>query len=149
MKVVHKCQVVGVDHLHLIDYESRESRADQIRKISGALKSTFKRLGIGGIVLCQLNREGIERPTLRSLREGGAIEQDADTVVMLHSEDYRRRQEGDPFRDHKLEFLLQKNKDGRCADIPFHYDPATFTLASWDDGPPPSLPYKHSPEDFL
>lgn len=136
MKVRYGCQVVAVDHLHLIGLDDDTSRNDQIRKISGALKSTFKRLKIAGIVCCQLNREGNERPTLRSLREGGALEQDGDVIIMLHSEDYHRRQRGEEFRDHKLEFLLQKNKSGRCGDIPFYFDAARFTLANWDDREP-------------
>jgi len=136
MKVRHKCDIVAVDHLHLIGLESNANRAEQIRAISGALKSTFKRLKVGGIVCCQLNREGEERPTLRSLREGGSLEQDGDVIVMLHSEDYHRKQRGDPNRDHKLEMLLQKNKGGRCCDIPFFYDAARFTLTDWDDRTP-------------
>lgn len=133
MKIRHKCDVVIVDHLHLIGVDSDANRVDQIRVISGTLKSTFKRLGVGGIVLCQLNREGNERPTLRSLREGGSLEQDGDVIIMLHSEDYHRKQRGEPLRDHKLEFLLQKNKGGRCADIPFYLDAAHFTVAEWEE----------------
>lgn len=136
MKVRYGCSVVAVDHLHLIGMDADASRNDQIRKISGALKSTFKRLKIGGIVCCQLNREGNERPTLRSLREGGSLEQDGDVIVMLHSEDYHRRQRGEKDFDHKLEFLLQKNKSGRCCDIPFYFDAARFTLADWDSRQP-------------
>lgn len=133
MRVRESCDVVVVDHLHLIETGSTESRAEQIRRISGAIKQTFKNLRIGGVVLCQLNRDGNERPTLRALREGGALEQDGDVIVMLHSEDYHRRQRGDSFRDHRLDFLLQKNKSGRCADIPFFYNPATFTVRRWED----------------
>ena len=133
---------LAVDHLHLIDAAGRDgNRNDQIRTISGTLKATFKRLRVGGIVLCQLNREGEDRPTLRSLREGGSLEADGDVIVMLHSEDYHRRQRGDPERDHKLEFLLQKNKDGRCCDIPFFYDAAKFHIGPWHEhwaGGPPS-----------
>ena len=133
MRTRHGCEVVVVDHLHLIDAGTDESRVEQIRRISGALKSTFKRLDVGGVVLAQLNRDGDERPTLRSLREGGSLEQDADVVLMLHRDDYHRRQRGDPIRDHRLELLLQKNKDGRLADLSFYYDPARFRLLPWGD----------------
>jgi replicative DNA helicase len=62
------------------------------------------------IALAQLNRAalGAEAPDLHHLRESGALEQDANIVLMLH-----RPHEDDPATMH---LLLRKQRDG-VADI--------------------------------
>ncbi len=61
-------------------------------KLAGVLKFLCKELDIPGLILCQLNREADKRkgedrfPKLSDLRESGAIEQDADAVMFLHSD---------------------------------------------------------------
>jgi replicative DNA helicase len=65
----------------------KENRQQEVADISSALKGLAKELRIPVIVLAQLNRE-IEKdkgrcPRLSDLRESGAIEQNADVVIML------------------------------------------------------------------
>ena len=85
--------LILVDYIQLVDSEdSRDSRQEQIAKISRRLKAMARALEVPVIALSQLNRavESREdkRPRMADLRESGAIEQDADIVLLLHRPDY-------------------------------------------------------------
>jgi replicative DNA helicase len=85
--------LIIVDYIQLVDAEdARESRQEQIAKISRRLKALARSLEVPVIALSQLNRavESREdkRPRMADLRESGAIEQDADIVLLLHRPDY-------------------------------------------------------------
>lgn len=93
MTVLHKqglCDIAYIDYLGLI----RQAQADPrtplyqvIADITGTLKATAKTLRIPVVLLCQLNREAAKNntsPQLYNLRDSGAIEQDADVVLMLN-----------------------------------------------------------------
>jgi replicative DNA helicase len=125
------CEVVAVDHLHIIDPEAvnRESREREISKISAELKWVWKDLNIAGIEAAQLNRaSGQDRPTLASLRDSGSLEQDGDVVCLLHREDYYRPG-GTP--DHVIELIIAKNKDGAPGVAVCHYDGARQRIRDW------------------
>jgi replicative DNA helicase len=85
--------LILVDYIQLVDSEdSRDSRQEQIAKISRRLKGLARALEVPVVALSQLNRavESREdkRPRMADLRESGAIEQDADIVLLLHRPDY-------------------------------------------------------------
>ncbi len=88
--------LVIIDYIGLISSPVRssnpDSRTEEVRKISKAIKTCAKDLMIPIVVVCQLNRsverrEG-NRPMLSDLRDSGDIEQDADVVMLLYSADY-------------------------------------------------------------
>ena len=73
-----------VDYLQLCSSTSAfDKRHHQIEQISRGMKQLAKELGVCVLLLSQLNRERGE-PELDNLKESGAIEEDADTVIMLH-----------------------------------------------------------------
>lgn len=80
--------MVVIDYLQLMKpANSRESREQQVAQISRDLKVLTKELGVPVLLLAQLNRDSVKtnrEPVLSDLRESGAIEQDADVVIMLH-----------------------------------------------------------------
>lgn len=83
-----------VDYLQLCaPTNSKDSRHHQIEHISRGLKVLGKQLGLTTIVLSQLSREVEKRtsgrPTLADLKESGAIEEDADVIILL-SKDHDR-----------------------------------------------------------
>lgn len=82
-----------VDYLGLIKTGLHFSlRQQEIAYITGELKSLAKELGIAVLLLCQLSRpmkgQQARIPVMEDLRESGDIEQDADTVLLLHKPDY-------------------------------------------------------------
>lgn len=82
--------VLVVDYLQLIKPASNVPRHEQVAEISRGLKILSRELDCAVVVPAQLNRRSIDRPrpTLADLRESGAIEQDADVVILLHREVY-------------------------------------------------------------
>jgi replicative DNA helicase len=86
-EVENGARLVVIDYLQLLD-KNAESRERAVSQISRELKNMSKELNIPIIVLAQLNRacESEKRmPRLSDLRESGAIEQDANSVLFIHN----------------------------------------------------------------
>lgn len=82
-------RLVCIDYIQLIDADDRRvPRHEQVAAISRRLKIVARELSIPIVALCQVNRSsedrGDGRPRLSDLRESGALEADADTVLLLH-----------------------------------------------------------------
>jgi replicative DNA helicase len=116
-------EVVIVDYLGLMTGQDRKaSEYDRITQVSGDLKRLAKRLNCVVLALCQLNRESAGstdiKPKLSQLRSSGAIEQDADGVLLLHRPEYGQR---DPKRNATApeQFFVDvaKNRHGRTGTI--------------------------------
>lgn len=90
VKRKHGLDLLVVDYLQLMDGEG-DNRNAQIEGITRGLKALAKELGIGIVLLSQLNRKLEERPNKRpmpsDLRDSGAIEQDADAVIFLYRDE--------------------------------------------------------------
>lgn len=93
LKSMHQIDLIVVDYLQLMTSSSRvESRQQEISDISRSLKALAKELSVPVIAISQLSRAPERRedykPRLSDLRESGAIEQDADLVMLLFREEY-------------------------------------------------------------
>ncbi|MDR2149441.1 MAG: replicative DNA helicase [Spirochaetaceae bacterium] len=108
LRIQQKVEIIFIDYLTLISSENpRLQRHEQIAEISRSLKSLARELNIPVIALSQLTREAErDRPNLSSIRESGAIEQDADVVIFLHRE-----------RDSDQKIEDQENKEGSTTHL--------------------------------
>ncbi|TKJ37508.1 MAG: hypothetical protein CEE38_08415 [Planctomycetes bacterium B3_Pla] len=110
-----KIGIAFIDHLHLINAPGR-SRYEQITYASKALKSLAMQAGIPVVVAAQLNRAPRQRtdhrPFMSDLRDSGSLEQDADIILLLASEDYYRRQDDPEAQiDGCAECIVAKNRN--------------------------------------
>lgn len=115
--------LVIVDYLQLMHATTFVgNRVQEISEISRGLKELAKELEVPVIALSQLSRAVEQRvdkkPQLSDLRESGAIEQDADSVLMLHREDYY-----DPDTDKKgaTDVCIRKNRNGAVGEVELHF----------------------------
>lgn len=111
-------RLVIVDYLQLMQAPRAENRQQAVAEISRNLKLIAKDFGITVIVLCQLNRGPEQRtekkPMVSDLRESGAIEQDADIVILLHREDAYEREHP---RAGEADLIVGKHRGGPTATI--------------------------------
>lgn len=126
----HRLELLIVDYLGLMRTDSKaRSRYEMITEISGSLKAIARDLGIVVIALAQLNREACsddDEPRMHHLRDSGAIEQDADAVVLLHTTSF----EGRPRR---VTALVEKQRGGPVGEASLTFD--TLTM-KWDSVSP-------------
>jgi replicative DNA helicase len=93
LKAQHDIKMIVLDYLQLMEGPAKaDSRQQQISEISRSLKALARELNVPLIAISQLSRAVESRtdhmPQLSDLRESGAIEQDADLVLLLLREEY-------------------------------------------------------------
>jgi replicative DNA helicase len=131
MKARSGIELLVIDYLQLLRSESSQSkdnRQNEVAEISRGIKALAKELAIPIIILAQLNRRSEEakaEPALHNLRESGAIEQDADVVLLLHRTDAEKDQDGNEVHQgdvipYKLIIAKQRNGPTDKLDILFH-----------------------------
>lgn len=111
--------LIIVDHIQLMQSSRRtENRQQEITEISRSLKMLAKDLDIPVVALSQLSRASDgrtdKRPMLSDLRESGAIEQDADIVMMLYRDDYYNKDTEHPG---EAEVIIAKNRSGSTGTV--------------------------------
>ena len=126
--------LVVIDYLQLMSGKGN-NRNEELGDITRGLKAMARDLDVPVICLSQLSREvekrGDKRPILSDLRESGAIEQDADVVMMLYRDDYYDKQS--PFKG-LAELLIRKNRMGACGDIHMVFQPEFSRFCDADRG---------------
>ena len=115
LKLESGLDLIVIDYLQLMTSEvgRNENRQQEISNISRGLKALAKELNIPVLALSQLSRKSEERtnkrPMLSDLRESGAIEQDADVVMMLYRDDYY---DEDAEEQNIIEINVAKHRNG-------------------------------------
>ena len=119
--------LIVVDYLGLIKTSQRRNgtREQEVAELSRSFKLLARELDCPILLLCQLNR-GVESrtdatPSLSDLRESGAIEQDADAVLLL----YR-----DKDNDRIVNLRIAKNRNGEVGTIPLYFHGEHFLFQS-------------------
>ncbi|MGZ5365809.1 MAG: DnaB-like helicase C-terminal domain-containing protein, partial [Mycobacterium sp.] len=114
LKQKHDLSLIVIDYLQLMTSGKKvESRQQEVSEFSRQLKLLAKELEVPVVAMSQLNRGPEQRtdkkPMLSDLRESGAIEQDADMVILLHRPDAFERD--DP-RGGEADLILAKHRNG-------------------------------------
>lgn len=112
----HGLNLLVIDYIQLMSGRGRfENRTLELASISRSLKGLAKELNVPIVVLSQLSRapeaRSDHRPQLSDLRESGALEQDADVVILIFREDAYNR---DPNHENAgiAELILAKQRNG-------------------------------------
>lgn len=110
-----------IDYLGLINETAtrNQNTVDVMTKISNGLKNLAKELKIPILALHQLNRDSEKeqrRPRKSDLRSSGSIEQDADVILLLHTEMTEEDVSG------PVEMIIAKNRAGRTGAVTFWFN---------------------------
>ena len=122
MKSRYGVELIVIDYLQLMNYSkfSKDGRQRETMAISGAIKAMAKELKVPVMVLSQLSRaaegRGDNIPKLSDLRDSGAIEQDADVVLLLYRPSYYKH--GDERNtDNRAVVDVAKFRHGETGDV--------------------------------
>jgi replicative DNA helicase len=119
LKQRHDLRLIVVDYLQLMNSTKRvENRQQEVAEMSRSLKLLAKEISVPVVAISQLNRgaeqRSDKRPQLSDLRESGAIEQDADMVILLHREDAYERESP---RAGEADLIVAKHRNGPTRDV--------------------------------
>lgn len=118
LQAEHGLSLLVVDYIQLMTGRGRfENRTLELASISRSLKGLAKELNIPIVILSQLSRapeaRSDRRPQLSDLRESGALEQDADVVVLIFREDaYKKNLDKQDESSGIAELILAKQRNG-------------------------------------
>ncbi len=130
--------LIMIDYIQLITGDrksSGENRQQEVSDISRGLKNIARELNVPVIALSQLSRtveqRENKRPMLSDLRESGAIEQDADVVMMLYRDSYYNeaaKEEAERTNSEQLEINIAKHRNGATRRIQLAFQANTNML---------------------
>ncbi len=126
--------LIIIDHIQLMQGSRRtENRQQEISEISRSLKMLAKDFNIPVLVLSQLSRASKDRqdkrPVLTDLRESGAIEQDADVVLMLYRDEYYNPNTETPGQ---AEVIIAKHRSGETGKIMLNWQGEYTRFSDFD-----------------
>ncbi len=156
MKKQHGVELVVIDYLQLCNCRegAKQSRQVEVSMISQQIKAMAKELKVPVIVLSQLSRaneqrgDRNEKPKLSDLRDSGAIEQDADVVLLL------RRPSRSPNADNAGDLTLAivdvaKNRNGETGEVDMTFrreftrfydrEPVSKSVENFQSSEPPPM----------
>jgi len=128
--------LIVIDYLQLMEPMNKfQSAVQQVTENSRALKMLAKELNVPVLVLSQLSRAVEARvpqiPRLADLRESGAIEQDADVVMMIYRED---KYNENSLNKNIAKVLIEKHRNGPTGGIDLYFDENRVSFRNLDKG---------------
>jgi len=139
LKIEKGLKLLIVDYLQLMaptNSRANDSMVQQVTEISRGLKHLARELNIPVIALSQLSRDIEKRggkPKLSDLRDSGSIEQDADLVMFIHSnEDDVRDESGKVKEVQRKELIIAKHRNGPLGTATLDYHTRFNTFVEID-----------------
>jgi replicative DNA helicase len=129
MKRVYDVDLIVIDYLQLLHDKRRmrDGRQQETASISNTIKKLAKDLGVPVLILSQLSRAPEQggrdgKPRLSDLRDSGAIEQDADVVLLLTRPSFNDAHKGDVDEDDPLaEVIIAKHRNGPTGTVEMNF----------------------------
>ncbi|MDK2857513.1 MAG: replicative helicase [Verrucomicrobiota bacterium] len=129
MKRIYNVDLIVIDYLQLLHDKrrSREGRQQETASISNGIKAMAKELKIPILILSQLSRapeQGTRdgKPRLSDLRDSGAIEQDADVVLLLQRPSYYNKEMEPGSGDDTLAIVdIAKHRNGPTGEVKLNF----------------------------
>lgn len=138
LQMEHGLDMIIIDYLQLMSTGNPQmalNRVQEISEISRNLKALARELHVPIIALSQLSRtvetRMDKRPVLSDLRDSGAIEQDADVVMMLYRDEYYN--EPDEENRGVTEILIRKHRNGPVGEVKLRFDKAQMRFFDIDE----------------
>ena len=131
--------VIMIDYLQLMSSgKKNDSRVQEVGYITRTLKNLAVRLKLPIILLSQLSRANDKEnraPKLTDLRDSGTIEQDANTVLLIHRETSLSADKKTIEVSNKTYVNIAKQRDGSCGTVMLTFIPTMSYFANYiDDG---------------
>lgn len=132
----HGLDMVVIDYIQLIRGSGRPdaNRVFELSEISRQLKFLSKELNVPIIALSQLSRNvesrPDKRPLLSDLRESGAIEQEADVVMMIYRDEYYEKEHSE--KKGIAEIIIAKHRSGPTGTVELHFHRQFVRFSSLD-----------------
>src|SRR6056297_480319 len=132
----NKCDILFVDYLQLIRVPQAKDRRSEVETASRRLKDLSRELDVPIVAAAQLRRDSDgRRPGLGDFQHSSAIEQDADTglllwhrVVGLDGKSLHKSKVENDDEFLNIILLIEKNRDGMTGDVPVEFDAEYVTF---------------------
>lgn len=129
MKRIYRVELIVIDYLQLLadKRRARDGRQQETASISNSIKAMAKELNIPILILSQLSRAAEQsgrdnKPRLSDLRDSGAIEQDADVVLLLQRPSYYNKElEAGSGEDTLAIVDIAKHRNGPTGEVELNF----------------------------
>lgn len=133
-------KVLMVDYVQRINSDKKHSsESERIGHVTKRLKELAKKLGICIVLLAQINRDAVKgerRPQVHDLKGSGDIEQEADTIILMHKPSMGSQEQNGRCT---VEMIIDKNRHGPVGLVVTEYiahqvmfvDPSTEVLSKY------------------